>query len=404
MGYISESLMNACQDLLKITFFTKARQDQITFYFDMLNGLNEFENVRFDINSDNFRKYDVVLLMYSDCEDYLDRIRKEAPSSKIGIVDPRNVKGKVLEGDFIVAQGIEEENYLSDYYRNIFRYDFHPVNPCTLKEHRDKNKIIIGCHGNKVHLHTMYPHLCRAIEALAGDFEVEFRAYYNIRDLGKVDIDLFPRGNVEYREIQWTWDMFQKSLPEVDIGVVPNLIPIRNPDRAKRSIAGFPALFNESPTDYLVRYKVTSNIGRLYPFAQLGIPVVADLYPSACSAIEPGDTGFFGGTAGMWYRSLHALASSAELRRTIGRNMQEHYKRTATPEVFNREFVRFLRRICSGQEDGFPEGLSGADELLNDASFLRNYAKVKRRGSGRGRLSGIPAAALSFLNGRRTMK
>jgi len=377
---------------MNILFITEARQDQIRFYIDMLEGLNNFENVQFDTNQTCFEKYDVILLMYSDCKKYLEKIRKMAPLCKIGIVDPRVAEGSILKGDFIVAQGIEEENWFSDYYFDIFRYDFHPINQCTLKKHCDNNKIILGTHGNKIHLHTMYPYLSRAIEALGQDFDVEFRAYYNIKEYGQVDFDLFPSGNVVFKEIQWSWDIYQNSLPEVDIGVVPNLIPIKDLNKAKRTIECYPAFFNEHLTDNLVRYKGTSNIGRLYPFAQLGIPVVADLYPSSCNAIEPGVTGFFGGSTGMWYRALYKLASSAELRQSIGWKMQERYLATATPNIFNEKFLEFLLNICSRSPTPIPCDFIETSERLNDHTFIKKYSQISRKNVISNHLSVIPSA------------
>lgn len=364
----------------------------------MLEGLNNFENVQFDTNQKAFEKYDVVLLMFSDCEKYLEKIRTDAPLCKIGIVDPRRSEGNTLKGDFVIAQGIEEENWFSDYYYDIFRYDFHPVNPCNLKQHVDKDKIIIGTHGNKIHLHTMYPYLSNAIEALAQDFDIEFRAYYNIEKHGSLDFDLFPSGNVEFKEIQWSWDIFQKSMSEVDIGVVPNLIPIRDLNHAKKTIESLPAIFQEHPTDYLVRYKGTSNIGRLYPFAQLGIPVVADLYPSSCNTIEAGVTGFFGGSAGMWYRSLHKLASSADLRQKIGRNMQEHYLMTATPNVFNKNLVAFLQDICLIPKKTIPGDLATSSDMIQDSTFMKKNTQTSKR-KGWPRLSELPQSVHKALWG-----
>ncbi|MBN1167434.1 MAG: hypothetical protein JXA44_09950 [Methanospirillaceae archaeon] len=393
--------MNNPFNNLRILFFTEAQQDQINFYIEMLQGLNACENVQFEVNRDDFWRYDVILLMYSDCEKYLEKIREQAPHSKIGVVDPRKAEGEILKGDFAVVQGLEEENWFSDYYYDIFRYDFHPINPCTIKQHHDKDEIIIGTHGNKIHLHTMYPYLSNAIEALALDFKVEFRAYYNIKEFGTVDIELFPSGNVDFKEIQWSRDIFRKSLSEVDIGVVPNLIPIRDVQKMKRSITSYPALFNEHETDNLVRYKGTSNIGRLYPFAQLGIPVVADLYPSSCCAIEPGVTGFFGGSAGMWYRSLKVLASSAELRQKIGQNMQNQYLKTATPEVFNRKFVPFLRGLWHNPQIPIPQGLAQSHEQLRDSTFIKGYVKVCEKKTTLHRLSRLPDSVVRLLRHHR---
>ena len=363
---------------MKILFTSRKPSDQNKFYVDMLSGLNHLDNIQFQAYAEDYENFDVILIMYWDCHYLIDEIRTRNKKCKIGVVDPRIMDEHTTKGDFVIVQGLEEEDMASDYYPDVFRYDFHPVNPCMMKQHYDKNKIIVGTHGNKIHLHTMYPYLSSAIEALARDFDVEFRAYYNIKEYGNVDFDLFPAGNVEFKEVQWSWDIFQKGLPDVDIGVVPNLIPIKNIKLAKKSIQSYPALFNEDDSNNLVRYKATSNIGRLYPFAQLGIPVVADMYPSSCNTIESGVTGYFGGSAGLWYRSLHKLASSAELRQRIGRNMQKKYLLTASQEVFNKGLVDFLQEVCSHQKRRMPENFPEVNKLLSDSTILKaNKQKLK---------------------------
>ncbi len=343
----------------------------IDFYKNMLLGLGFIDGVSFEVwnEKSHLKKYDVALLMYNSCDKYLKLIRKINPKCKIGVVDPRNVEGEILSADFAVVQGIEEENFLSDYFFDIFRYDFHPSFPCLLKDHKQKKDIIIGYHGNKVHLHTMCPYLTSAIDELAKDFNVEFWAFFNIESFGHVDFNLFPSGNVIYREFQWNWDIFTKDLINVDIGVVPNLIPIKNQVKAKKKIMSNHKYFNEHESDYLARYKLTSNAGRIYPFAQLGIPVVSDLYPTSCNTIKSGLTGFFGGSAGMWYRSLYNLASSSELRTTIGRNMQEQYLSTASPDVFNRDFAEFLCKIVPDTVRKIPYDLRKAEGKLSDPHF-----------------------------------
>ena len=361
--------------------FVTGKGYTIPFYVNMLQGLNKTSSIHFTSceGDANWKKFDVIMLMYNTCDKYLRNIRKNNPACKIGVVDPRYIEGEVLNADFAVVQGIEEENWLSDYYFDIFRYDFHPTFPCQLKRHTDKEKIVIGYHGNKIHLQTMYPYLTTAIEALANDFNIKFRAYYNVEMLGHVEFDLFPSGKVDYKEIQWKEDVFTKDMVKnVDIGVVPNLIPIKNPSEAKKKIESFPEYFNEHETDNLVRYKTTSNIARLYPFARLGIPVVADMYPSSCAMIRPGVTGFLGGSAGMWYRSLYKLASSAELRSYIGKNLQEQYLLNASAGIFNKSFEEFLHKIAIKPARKMPLELLNAGNRLNTMSRDRKKFLLRK--------------------------
>lgn len=362
--------------IIKVLFVT-GNGYTVPIYVNMLSGLNKISGIRFTSceGNANWKDFDVILLMYECCDKFLRDIRQSNPECKIGVVDPRRADGEILNADFAVVQGIEEENWFSDYYFDIFRYDFHPIFPCKLKKHTNKKKIMIGYHGNKVHLQTMYPYLTTAIEALADDFEIEFRAYYNIKLLGHVEFDLFPAGKVDFKEIQWEWDIFTEDMINVDIGVVPNLIPIKNISETKEKIKSYPEFFNEQETDMLIRYKGTSNIARLYPFAQLGIPVVADMYPSSCAAIIPSVTGFFGGSAGLWYRSLYKLASSAELRNFIGKNLQDQYLHSASADIFNNGLSEFLFNVVTKPTKKIPSEIHDAENKLSKMSFNKKLKK-----------------------------
>ncbi len=350
---------------MRILFTTGYREEHYTIQaVRMLSGLNDFEDVSIDFFDKNYREYDVILFMGYDPQ--VREAHVANPNSRIGVIDPRYVTPEIIQADFIVAQGIEEMNWFSDYALDICRYDIYPLPKGHPKTHEEKDTIIIGYHGNKHHLHTMYPYLSTALEALGEQYNVEFWAMYDIKNLGNLAWDLFPKGTVKLREIQWEWDVFEKYFPEVDIGVIPNRIPIANIDKARKNIESFPYVYHEQDEDYILRFKATSNIARLYPFAIFGIPVVADFFPSALHTIQDGATGFIGGSAGMWYRGLEKLAASAELRQEIARRMYEQYLRTATPDVFNRNLVEFLYEVLQRPPRKSPPACAAASERFND--------------------------------------
>ncbi len=351
--------------MIRILFTTEHREQHYTIQaVNMLSGLNEFDGVQIDFFDTDYQKYDVILFMGYDPR--VLEARASNPRSRIGVIDPRSVTEDVVNADFIVAQGIEEMNWASDYVFDICRYDIYPIPHGRLKTHVDKKNIIIGYHGNKIHLQTMFPHLSTAIEALAEHYHVEFWAMYNIQGLGELPFDPFPGGKVKYRPIQWEWDGFERYFTHVDIGVIPNLLPIYHLPQARKNIESFPTLFYEQDTDYLLRFKCTSNIARLYPFVILGIPVVADFFPSACHTIQNGITGFIGGSTGMWYRGLVQLTASATLRQEIADRMYQQYLQTATPVVFNRNLLRFLKKIVARPPQTIPSVVTTASKRLDD--------------------------------------
>lgn len=365
---------------MKILFTAAQMSDPLRFYREMLEGLNALPDVSIDFFDEQAKDVDIVLLMGIDPA--VHAVRQKHPQARIGLVDPRRAEGETLDADFVVVQGLEQENWFSNYYLDLFRYDFHPVVSCQPRTHRDTETLVVGYHGNKVHLQTMFPHVTTALEQLGRERAVELRAFYNMEDHGELDPRLLPEG-VRFVPRPWRWEMFESEFDEIDIGVVPNLIPIRRGERARRRIVTCPPLFNEHPTDYLMRFKGTSNIGRLYPFACRGVPVVADLFPSACQLIEHGHDGMLAGSAGMWYRSMCFLAASPQRREEMGQRMLEKYWRTGTPEVLNPGLAAFLREMLDREPRHSPAAFSVASNRLNETSFSRAATQERRRRRGR---------------------
>jgi glycosyltransferase involved in cell wall biosynthesis len=153
----------------------------------------------------------------------------------------------------------------------------------------------------------------------------------------------FSSRRVRLECLQWSERAYAESLADSDIGIVPNLIPIPEEQRVKKEAAH--GDYGEHHTDYLLRYKGTSNAGRIFVFAQYGIPVVADMYPSALQAIRDGETGFIARSAGGWYRGLKALAQSVELRQSMGRRLRDDLRERANIGMLNAELINFLRTL-----------------------------------------------------------
>jgi hypothetical protein len=57
--------------------------------------------------------------------------------------------------DLLIVSSIEQKEYLLKYNKNTFIYYMFKDVPNIIKEHTDKDKIIIGYHGNKQHLSAM---------------------------------------------------------------------------------------------------------------------------------------------------------------------------------------------------------------------------------------------------------
>lgn len=305
--------------------------------------LNDLDGVQIDFYNRNYADYDVVLFMGYDPR--VAEARAAKPSLKIGVIDLRFMHVEdARDADFVIANGVEVCDWLANYFENIFIYPIYPQINAPLKKHEQRRPLIIGYHGNKLHLAAIQPHLSAALEALSGVYELELWAIYDIRSLGGMPHDLCDPKKVKIRYFQWEEDIYERVLAQADIGIVPNLIPLKDEMLAKRYAEPFSPVIPSNPNaDYLLRFKKTTNAGRIYVFSQLGIPVVAGMSPSSAQAIQHGANGYLALDAAGWYYGLKKLADSAEFRAQMGARLYADFQRNIAPVSLNLRLVEFIR-------------------------------------------------------------
>jgi glycosyltransferase involved in cell wall biosynthesis len=342
-----------------------------------LERLNEIEGVRIDFFRRDYRNYDVILFMGYDPD--IAGVRAVNPHARVGIVDPRGPQCPSFGGaDFLLVNGIETRDWFADHFANIFIYYIYPDLQLTPRRHVQNTPLIVGYHGNKVHLQTMYPYTIAALEALGDEYRIELWAIYNVAELGPCEFPLADPRKVKVREIQWSEAALKQYVPQMDIGLVPNLIPIADGERARRSLPVCPRLFNEQESDCLFRFKCTTNAGRVFVFAQCGVPVVADMVPSALDSIRDGESGFLAASAGGWYLALKSLAESAERRTQFGARLWDDFRKRAGVEGMNRRLVQFLRGLP--RESAVPVSLRNAHARMQSPPFIE-WACGDKRGT-----------------------
>lgn len=333
---------------MRILFATDAI-DQVSTQLNAPNyaRLNELEGVSIDFYNRNYADYDVVLFMGYDAR--VTEARAAKPSLKIGVIDLRFMDiADAREADFAIANGVEVHDWLSNYFENVFIYPIYPRIDAPLKEHVQKKPLVIGYHGNKIHLAATKPHIVATLEALSEQYPLELWAIYDIDSLGKMPEPWCDPQKVPTRYFQWEPNVYKKVLAQVDIGIVPNLIPLKDEMFAKKCAKPFSSLIPSHPNaDYLLRFKKTTNAGRIYAFSQLGIPVVAGMSPSAAQVIQHGVNGYLALNAAGWYHGLKKLASSAELRARMGSQLYTDFQRDVAPDILNRRLVDFIRHLPS---------------------------------------------------------
>lgn len=293
---------------------------------------------------DDFADADYAFFMtYAADLEELKRVKELYPKLKTAILDPRGEQAEpyIKYCDFLIMDSIEMRDYFSKFSIPIFTYYEFPLFSSVPKEHKVNDRIIIGYHGNKVHLTAMFPKITSALKILAQEKNIEFWAIYDVKGLGYWNIGV-PDG-VKVRHIQWHSKVYSEEMLDIDIGIVPSTMPINTLPKVSR-------FFLDSPEDYVIKFKMPSNPGRLAVFAKLGIPVVADFLPTHFQFIREGQSGFLADSTGAWYQALKKLIESAPLRSRIADNMSKEFNKTLDFEQQNVGLFNWLTEFLSSTQ------------------------------------------------------
>jgi glycosyltransferase involved in cell wall biosynthesis len=334
--------------MVKVLFQTNNVNGPSTiFNHNMLQGLNIFKDFSVDFYNKNYQNYDVVLFMGYDPD--TECAKQTNSKIKVGIIDPRpGFNINFTNVDFILANGIEMRDFYSKNSQLIFNYYIYPELKYT-NDAKINQKVIIGYHGNKVHLEASRERILPAIELLSEKYQVELWLMYDINSLGKWKYTSSSK-SLYVKHLQWTEDGYQNHMSRVDIGIVPSLIPVKKSFLANKKNNFLNKIFtfnklNKSSDDFSLRFKVTSNAGRALVFAQLKVPVVMDMTPSALQLISDSDNGFVCHSMESWFNSLSRLAESRSLRLDMANKMYKEFELNYSPEKINKKFKDFLLGI-----------------------------------------------------------
>lgn len=326
----------------------------------------------------NYNRYDVAVFMGYDHD--MTEARRQNPDIRIGLADPKQSELQSIraakEADFVMVSSIEQRDVFYRLNRNVLILYTFPLMPSVKKVHQPKEPIILGYHGNRVHLECMFEGVQIALNELAKRRKIEFWAIYNIARLGEAKIGVPDPSLMRVRHIQWSPEMspnstvtikFYEELAHVDIGIVSNAIPIRNRLKMLEHTAYRKKEFMYEPFDHLIRYKASCNPGRIYPFAQLGIPVVSDFSPSASQFIRDGQSGFIVSSPYAWLEAFETLADSPELR-----NKMAYQLRSIMDQVFNNQLDLFIN-FCKGPLKPKPIQLGTTPSAEDELGRMKNY-------------------------------
>jgi len=329
---------------------------------------------------EHYERYDVAVFMAYDND--MVAARQTNPDIRIGLADPKQATPEHMaaarDADFLIVTGVEQRDVFYRHNRNVLAYCMFPPMPPAERVHVDKAPIVIGYHGNRVHLECMCESVTPALNALAKERPLEFWAIYNIEALGQARIGMPDSLAMKVRHIQWSekvepgsevsQSMYQE-LRHIDIGILPNMMPIRDRLDVLELTAYDEPEFMYEPFDYLLRFKASCNAARLYPYAQLGIPVVGDFAPSASQMIRDGESGFVACSPHGWFEALDALAASADLRNKFASGLRRSFGHEEERQL--EEFLSFCTRPLKTGGQVFTGTLTAEDELARLQYYVR---------------------------------
>ena len=194
---------------------------------------------------------------------------------------------------------------------------------------------------------------------------------YNINKLGKINKLPNQSQELDIKHIQWDNSTFEKELSKFDVGLVPSLLPIKNNLNDKEKFMVKDIEVNYEPFDYIIRYKCSSNNGRISSFAKKYIPVIAEPTPSNCQIINDGINGFLSYSYYSWLKNLELLISDCRLRNKLSNRLIKSVKSLET-----RAFQNFLTNLSSIKKNIIQK--SGYDEAIKDLNSYENNKNLSK--------------------------
>jgi hypothetical protein len=283
-------------------------------------------NYTVDLNEPIDEKYNCIILgknMLNDIKNIKNVIKHKC---LLGIVNPPN-DNRMLEFknilDFCILGSVEERDSLLKYVNSCIYYPLIEIWFSNIKEHKEKDKLVIGYHGNREHLKSFIPNINWALEKLSETTKIKLKIIAGNHN-GSRETWNIGKPKIEIEEVPWESWTIETDLLECDIGLVPNVVNIHESHRKyiidyldSHGMQGY-------KTDYILRFKNKSNIGRSLVFFQLGIPVIADFTPCHFD-IKFNETGYLALSKEGWLYALNKL-KNVETRKRISKAALDKFK------------------------------------------------------------------------------
>jgi hypothetical protein len=360
---------------MRIIFGTNnPRSPSFIFYSSSLSKINEIDDetsidIVEDLDSVDFNHYDFLLLMGGS--NFIDKVKLINPNIFCGLVEPRAKQyNDISKFDFIITNGLESEIFFSSRKIKTITYPTYPLLNNHYLKKKEVNKFIIGYHGNKVHLESMFPRITDAILDISLNTKVEFWAMYNYSKMGKSKLINSKKLGFHVKHIQYSEENYYNFIANCDIGLVPQLKfkksysfgaisrlifsdqmlkKYKKLDKIYENISSVLKRYLglnlpvSSRYDYDLVFKEVTNLGRHFVFAQFSIPVISDVAPSSCGFIKHGENSFLAYDTESWACNMQQLMNN-DRRAILGQKFYNAWISEYDHSILNKKLIVFLKK------------------------------------------------------------
>lgn len=294
--------------------------------------LKEKDNLVFYNQIINNHPPKVCLIQKKYPIDKLNNFKKKYPNLVYIMINPSVEDLINSQIKFCLVGSKEEFELLSDYAQCILFPLVEDFYESKRKIHYKKDNIIIGYHGNKVHLENMSEKLIRALNILNKEMNIELSLIYDFEKLNK-----FKNSKIKLKinHIQWNYNTIENEIKKFDIGIVPTLL----------NNSFFQNLFLNKKKNINLTFKGKTNSGRILLFHQLGIPAVAEISISNAKLILSDDFGYLAYSENSWYLHLKKLAIDHNLRESISKKSFQNFHKYFNRDNLLNKFINDLNYL-----------------------------------------------------------
>ena len=308
------------------------------FYCQSFSKLKDY-NIEYELDEKKiFDRYYKFIFLHTGYNKKFD-LTKFKGTSKFILVEPRTAHfNSINDFDFLIVNSFETQLFFSKFYKPSFIYPpIYQYDISNIKNLNDSKKINLVYHGNGKHIRLFEKKLNYVLKNLKNEKEIDLHLIY---DLEKKKIkSLIETKNINIFHYQHSHAVISEVLSKADIGLVPQLIPENRSFLSYFDFIKKVKYFTELKSEYILRFKENSNLGRHLVFSQFKVPIITDPTISSIFFLTENYKKFLAYNKFDWLNSINFLINNKKLADKYGEFLQNKWKENFSHEVLNEKLI-----------------------------------------------------------------